>query len=334
MSERKLGKGLSALIGDNNIIDEIRKQEEVFNKSKDSPLGDNGGPKVSMIKVSLITPDPEQKQPRRTFNDNTIEELSASIKEKGVLQPIFIRKRVGDSTGFHIISGERRWRAAKKINLDTIPAIIFDAQDKEAWEIGIIENLQREDLNSIDEAYAFNFLMEKYNYSKDMLAKKLSKSLAYISNSLSLIKLSKKVKNFIKDGSITQGHARPLLRLEKDDSDKVVEKIIKDGISVRETESLIRDILTGVVVIDSFNESIEDIKLQERPIYNNPINNLKSELSDDFKHIEKDISEFLETKSLLKFSKRTKKPSGKIEIKFKDIDQLQDILKIMGVCSK
>ncbi|MCT4552506.1 MAG: ParB/RepB/Spo0J family partition protein [Alphaproteobacteria bacterium] len=331
MSERKLGKGLSALIGDNNIIDEIRKQEEVFNKSKDTSLGDSKNPKISMIKVSLINPDPEQKQPRRTFHESTIDELASSIKEKGVLQPIFIRKREGDSAGFYIISGERRWRAAKKVNLDTIPAIILEAKDKEAWEIGIIENLQREDLNSIDEAYAFNFLMEKYGYSKDMLAKKLSKSLAYISNALNLINLSKKVKNLIKEDFITQGHARPLLRLEKDDADKVVDHIIKEGISVRETEALIRDILTGKILVEALgNKEVE----KEGINYTNPINKLQNELSDDFKSIENDISEYLDTKVALKFSKRTKKPSGKIEIKFKDIDNLQDILRTIGVCSK
>ena len=259
-----------------------------------------------MIDISSIKLDPQQKQPRKTFNQSSLLELSKSIKEKGVLQPILVRRK-DDSAGYFLISGERRLRACKLSNLENIPAIVLKLEDQEAWEVGIIENLQRENLNPIDEAEAFEHLIKKHNYSKELLADKLSKSISYISNSLNLNKLPNSIKEQLKENKLTQGHARPLLRLNKEDAEQISLKIINNNLSVRDTENLVNKIIKSGLKEENGNTK-------------------KHLFHDEIQNIEEKLEKKLNAKVKIKISNKTKKTTGKFEIRFKSLEDFERIV--------
>lgn len=214
MSKKRLGKGLQALIP--SVEDE------------------NQG--VTEININRILPNPHQ--PRRDFDDEKLEELAASIREHGVIQPIIVREN-GDM--YELVAGERRWRAAKKLGHTTIPAIIKEYTDGEVMEIALIENLQREDLNPIEEAAAYKQLMEEFGLTQDELSKKIGKSRSLIANSIRLLNLPAEIQELLEKGAITTGHARSLLSLDdKGMQMELARRIIEEGLTVRDIERIVK----------------------------------------------------------------------------------------------
>ncbi len=211
------------------------------------PSLDNGNT-VSGSRTYFLCPiekiQPNQYQPRKTFDDSKLEELVLSIKESGVIQPLIVRKNQKD--GYELIAGERRWRASQKAGLKEVPVVIKDASDQESLEIAIVENIQRADLNPIEEAEGYKRLIEEFSYTQEILASRVGKDRATISNHLRVLKLPLEVKREIAAGNITLGHAKALLSLEKKGDLLDVQKdIIKKGLSVRETEALVKRIKRG-----------------------------------------------------------------------------------------
>ena len=221
MSSKRLGRGIEALIN-----------SELNDKSKKS-----NSPGVSYINLSDIKPNPDQ--PRRDFNNTSLDELSKSIKEKGVITPITVRE---SNKGYEIIAGERRWRAAKKAKLKSIPAYILNIGDEvEMMEVALIENIQREDLNPIEEAEGYAVLNSKYSLSHDGIAKTIGKKRTTISNALRLLKLPPEIRKSIRSGEITAGHGRAILQKKSIAAMKNLwEKIVNESLSVRAAESLVK----------------------------------------------------------------------------------------------
>lgn len=253
MENKKLGKGLDAIFGDNlsQILEEMQ-QDETNQRNE--------------IKIIEIRPNPYQ--PRKNFDDSKIKELAQSIQEHGVFTPILVRKGI---TGYELIAGERRLRACKEVNLETIPAIVLELNDEEMMEISVLENIQREDLNAIEEASAYNTLLVNLKYTQEQLAKRLGKSRTHITNMLRILRLPQEVQQMVMDEKLTMGHVRPLITL--DDEHKMItlaDKIIKEGLSVREVEQLLKPTVTKAkpeVKPDIFLENVKQImenKLQTK----------------------------------------------------------------------
>lgn len=196
-------------------------------------------PAETLLKISQI--EPNRNQPRKEFNQEALNELAASIKEHGLIQPIIVQKKDGY---YEIVAGERRWRAAKIAGIKKIPVVIKEYTPKEIMEIALIENIQREDLNPIEEASAYKNLMTEYNLTQDEVAKKVSKSRSTVTNSMRLLKLGDAVREMLISGEISGGHARALLAVENTDVQyELAKKISANGLSVRETERLVKSLV-------------------------------------------------------------------------------------------
>ena len=210
----------------------------LFGSDIDDVLNDINGKSSSgsiKLKVSEIKPNPYQ--PRTTFDPAALQELADSIKEVGVFTPLLVRKAIN---GYELIAGERRLRAAKLAKLNEVPCVIKEFSDKEMMEISILENIQRENLSPIEEAKAYEQLQNKYEYTQDLLAKRIGKSRAYITNTLRLLKLPVKVQELVQKGKITYGHARALLPIENEEKIiSLANKIIDEGLSVRDVERIV-----------------------------------------------------------------------------------------------
>ncbi|GAF66349.1 putative transcriptional regulator [Bacillus sp. TS-2] len=218
---KRLGKGLNAFF----------PGEEETQESK-----------VEEISLTEIRPNPYQ--PRKTFSDESIQELATSIKENGILQPITVRKTI---KGYEIVVGERRFRAAEVASLKTVPVIIKELSEEKMMELALIENLQREDLNPIEEAVAYEKLMEHLKVTQEQLAKRIGKSRPHIANHIRLLHLPKVVQQFISDGKLSMGHGRALLGLkDKQKISPLLEKVLQDKLSVREVEQLVQKLNTNV----------------------------------------------------------------------------------------
>ncbi len=276
-----LGKGLGALIPEEQIGD--------INEGR------------TTIPINLIKANAEQ--PRKVFDEDKIFKLSQSIKEHGIIQPLIL-KRSGES--YIIIAGERRWRAAKLAGIKEIPAIIMDLTDKEVLEISLIENLQREDLNPIEEANAYKKLMSEFSLTQEELSTKVGRSRAAIANTIRLLNLDIKVQQYVIEGVITEGHARTLLSLsDKNLQFELAQKIIDEDLTVRDIEKLIKNLLN----------THEDKKINKKellPYYN-------------------DIRMKLEGYFGTKVNINAKKNKGKIEIEYYSEEDLQRILDIMNI---
>lgn len=217
-----LGKGLSALISEDTFVAPPQEGE-------DQKL-------VFTVKTNKIRPNADQ--PRKEFNREAIGELAASIKEHGVLQPLLVR---AEKNGYTIIAGERRWRAATAAGLKEIPVIIKDLEDKEVLEVALIENVQREDLNPMEEARAYRMLMDNYNLNAGEVGIRIGKSRSAVANTLRLLNLPDGVAKYVLSGELSYGHARALLPVEDEEQAlDIAQRIIAEGLSVRETEALIR----------------------------------------------------------------------------------------------
>jgi len=283
---RALGKGLEELFN-NEQLDLNKFEKEIVAST----------PKEEIIEVKLDELRPNPYQPRKVFDEEKLEELSLSIKEHGVFQPIIIKKSI---KGYEIIAGERRAKASKKAGLETVPAIVRDFTDEEMMEIALLENLQRENLNSIEEAGAYKKLIENLGITQEELAKKLGKSRSHITNMLGLLSLPLEVKDMISDNKISMSHARVLSKI--DEPDKILElayKIVDENLNVRDLEEISKD-----------KEIVKRHKNEKRK-------------ESEYSHIEEQMCEKLGTKVKVK--------SNKIEINFTNVNDLNRILEILNI---
>ena len=212
-SKKGLGRGLSSLIGDSDV-------------------------KTSNDKISISSIIPNRNQPRKKFEKETLDELTNSIKERGIIQPLIVRKSDDQVDMFELIAGERRWQAAQTAGLHEVPVIVIEADNLKSLELAIVENVQRQDLNAIDEAESYKNLIDNFGYDQEKVSKFIGKSRPYISNSLRLLTLPEKLIDMVRNEKISQGHARVLIGLEN--ALHIAEKIIKKKLSVRQSENLVR----------------------------------------------------------------------------------------------
>lgn len=282
-----LGKGLDAMIPAKTISDKPTGAKQETGK-------ENG---ETILKINEV--EPNKNQPRRNFNEDSLLELSDSIKQHGIVQPLVVSKQ---KDYYEIIAGERRWRAAKMAGLKEVPVVIKDYSPQEIMEVALIENIQREDLNPVEEAKAYQGLIKEYNLKQDEVAEKVSKSRTAITNSLRLLKLDDRVLDMLVDENISSGHARALLGLaDKEQQYQTATKIFDEKLSVRETEKLIKKI-------------------------NNPVKKqAKKELKNDF--VYRDLEEKLKQKLGTKVTiNRKTEQKGKIEIEYYTPEDLEKIL--------
>lgn len=231
MAKKGLGKGLGAIFGE----DVIKESQEESIKGKTAEKTEENGREL-MVKLALI--EPNREQPRKDFNEEQLGELAESIKRYGILQPLLVQKKGGF---YELIAGERRWRAAKIAGLKEVPVVLREYSRQETMEIALIENVQREDLNPIEEALAYQQLVKEFNLTQEEIAVKVAKNRATITNSMRLLKLDEQIQEMLIQNLITSGHARALLSLEDKKLQLKAAKLILDGrLSVRETEKLVK----------------------------------------------------------------------------------------------
>src|SRR5690606_19303046 len=247
--------------------------------------------------------EPNPYQPRRHFDPESLAELAASIKEHGVLQPLLVRRK---GSGYQLIAGERRWRAAQQAGLRTVPVVVKELDDRTIMEIALVENLQREDLNPIEEAEAYQRLITEFNLTQEEVAKAVGKSRSAVANTLRLLNLPEAVQKLVTNGQLTMGHARALLSLEQPEQQLYLsEKIIKEHLTVRETEELVRQaLLSGVSRETSTGEK------KRQPV--------RQRLDPNLQAIVEDMTRLFGTKVRIKSSGER----GKIEIEFYSQEEL------------
>lgn len=240
-ASKSLGRGLEALLGSD-------------------PVTGTGEENQLIRIVSIHELAPGRYQPRESFDQESLDSLIASVREKGVIQPILVRPVHHGLANYEIVAGERRWRAAKEAGFAEIPAIVREMSDLEALETGLIENIQRHDLNPLEEAQGFKRLMDEFQYTQDDLAQALGKSRSYIANSVRLLSLGEEVKEALKKGKITAGHARALINSEF--PQELLQKIIRNGLNVRQTEKLVQrgQKVSKIERINFLPENDNDIK--------------------------------------------------------------------------
>jgi len=226
--QRGLGRGLSALMAD---VTEDTSRQETGSAPRRADL---------VVPIERIEPNPDQ--PRRDFTPEQLEDLSNSIREKGVIQPLIVRKKAGDR--YEIVAGERRWRASQMAQLHELPIIVRDYDDTEVLEIAIIENIQRADLNPVEEAMGYRQLMQKFGHTQEKVSEALGKSRSHIANLMRLLNLPDEVQVMLREGHLSAGHARALVTT--DNASELARKVVKDGLSVRQTEKLAKK--TGSLV--------------------------------------------------------------------------------------
>jgi ParB family transcriptional regulator, chromosome partitioning protein len=219
MPRRRLGRGLAALIGDVGA-------EPASETRRPAPQ--------KTLPVSFLTPNP--RNPRKDFDSAELDDLAASVRERGVVQPILVRMMPGSVNGYEIIAGERRWRAAQKVGLHDVPVVVLEATDGEALELAIIENVQRTDLNALEEALGYQQLVDEHGYSQGQLAEVIGKSRSHIANTLRLLKLPESVQRYVRSGQLSAGHARTLVTVAEPEA--AARRIVEAGMSVREAEAL------------------------------------------------------------------------------------------------
>lgn len=295
-SARGLGKGLDALIPSG-----FNEKTANSNKSKPEKVSED---KSGETLVNITKVEPNREQPRKNFDEDALEELAESIKQFGLLQPILVQDR---KTYYEIIAGERRWRAAKKAGLKEVPVIIKNLSEQEIVEISLIENIQREDLNPIEEAQAYKRLLTEFNLKQDEVAERVAKSRTAVTNSMRLLKLCDNVQQMIIDGMISTGHARALISIEDPEQQyTVAQQIFDEKLSVRDVEKLVKN-------------------LNQPPKIKKPVVVDKS-----LEAVYYDIEENLKQKLSTKVSITSKgNGSGKIEIEFyshEDLEKLMDLL--------
>ena len=302
-----LGKGADALLRNINVKN--ASMDEAIDKNINEIENKKAG--ELMVKISLV--EPNRSQPRKTFDKESLDELTKSVKQYGVLQPILVKKN-GDR--YEIVAGERRWRAAQAAGLAEIPVVVRDYDEQRAKEISIIENIQRTDLNPIEEALAYKSLIDEYNLTQEELSDRVAKNRSTITNSLRLLKLSKNIQQYMIDGQISSGHARALLSLEDEGKRELLAlDIIKRTLSVRDTEKAAKALAKKKKV------ELTEIATAESPA---------RDLSLFYKEYEDSIQGVLGTKVHINQKDKNK---GRIEIEYYsqvELDRIMDIFKTLG----
>ncbi len=287
--KRGLGRGLSALMGD---------------VGADSQRVRDSGPQQADRKIPIERIKPNPDQPRRDFDKDELQDLAASIREKGVIQPLILRKSGGGSDDYEIVAGERRWRAAQIAQLHEVPALIRDYTDTEVLEIAIIENVQRSDLNPVEEATGYRQLMDRFGHTQEKLAEALGKSRSHIANLLRLLNLPDEVLDYLRSGKLTSGHARALITAEN--PAELARKVISKGLSVRETERLVK-----------------------APVKKKNLVAREPEKKDaDTRALEEDLSANLGMKVVINHPPNGE--GGKVVISYKSLEQLDDLCRMLS----
>lgn len=294
MAQKRLGRGLDSLIS-NKLDKSIGKTEE-SNVSRET-----------FVRLSDI--EPNKGQPRRNFDQTALEELADSIKVHGIIQPIVVRK-TGNT--YEIIAGERRWRAARLAGLTEAPVIVRDYSVQETYEIALIENIQRQNLNAIEEAVAYQKLIDEYSLKQEEVASRVGKSRTAITNSLRLLKLEDGVKQMVIDSKLSAGHARTLISIDDPKLQvKLAEKIVSENLSVRQTEELIRS-----ESADSEKKPKKESKPKE-----------EAAKAPEYIKIEEELKQILGTKVTIKQGSDNK---GRIEIEYYSLDELERLISQLG----
>ncbi|WP_459076761.1 ParB/RepB/Spo0J family partition protein [Herbivorax alkaliphila] len=280
INKKGLGKGLGALISEANNSDE----------------------KNGILELGVNEIEPNNNQPRKSFDEKSLEQLSESIKEHGIVQPIIVKK---EDELYRIVAGERRWRAARLLGIKKVPAIVRDFSNKQVMEIALIENIQREDLNPIEEAEAYERLLTDHNMTQEQISNSIGKSRSAIANSLRLLALKESIKNFLVNGQITSGHARALLSIEStEEQESICKEVIDNDMNVRETEKLIKN-------IKNKNKQKKVEKKQDNY---------------EFERVEENLQNILGTK--VKIVNKNKK--GKIMIEYYSNEELDRLIELIG----
>ena len=293
MAARGLGKGLDSLIP--NAVGEAKVKKEAIKENVD----EKGG-KETVVKITMV--EPNRKQPRKNFDEDALQELSDSIKQFGLIQPILVQDR---KDHYEIIAGERRWRAAKLAGLKEVPVIIRNYSEQEIMEISLIENIQREDLNPIEEAQAFKRLLTEFHLKQDEVAEKVSKSRTAVTNSMRLLKLDERVQQMVIDDMLSTGHARALLTTDdKEQQYSLANKIFEEKMSVREVEHMM--------------QALQKPKTEKKR---------KEEVPNKFiyEDVEEKLKNILGTKVSVNHKKNNK---GKIEIEYYSNEELERLLEL------
>ncbi len=290
MERRGLGRGLSALMSD-----------------IDTGEGQAATKAEQRIPIEDIAPNPDQ--PRRRFDSGDLDDLAASIREKGVIQPLIVRATPNGRARYQIVAGERRWRAAQMAKLHELPVVVRDLDDTEVLELAIIENIQRADLNAVEEAAGYRQLMDRFGHTQERLAEALGKSRSHIANLLRLLHLPETVQRHVAEGRLSAGHARALITL--DDPEPVARKVIEKGLSVRETEKLVKAELAGAGGGASRTAS-------------NP-----PEKDADTRALERDLSGALGMKVTV--AHKPGKAGGSLQISYKSLDELDELCRLLSV---
>jgi ParB family chromosome partitioning protein len=290
----------------------VKPVDKIADKIIETTIQYNGARRTLMsIPVTSISPSPFQ--PRRIFSEESINELAASLKQHGMAQPMVVRPKPNTTGQYELIAGERRWRAAQIVPMHEVPVIIQDIDDKTAMEIALIENLQRVDLNPLEEARAFQRLIEEYEYKHDQLATVLGKSRSHITNVLRLLQLPEFVQEKLLDGALTMGHARALITAQ--DPNSLAELIIKNGLSVRDVERLAAKQKEKVGTPDKIAKAISKAA-------NN--SNTKTQKDSDIRALENNLSQLLGLHVSIDPESTTK---GSVTIEYQNLDQLDDVLR-------
>lgn len=288
--KKGLGKGLDSMIPEKKTKAEMKEAAD-----------------KSFLEIKISEIDPNMGQPRKRFDEDELLELSESIKLHGVIQPVILTKR---GKRYEIIAGERRWRASKLAGLTKIPAVVREYTEKEIMEISLIENIQRQDLNPVEEAEAFKNLIDEYKMKQDDLAERVSKSRSTITNALRLLKLDDRVKAMLAEGLISAGHARAILVIEdKNKQHSLATRIFDEKLSVRETEKLVKQILEN-------KESEKEVKTSEKLAY---------------KKLEDSLKDILGSKVSIRGRNNGK---GKIEIDYYSVEELDRIAELLSTIKK
>lgn len=307
MAARKsgLGKGLDSLISDKVSL----KPSSTSEKKEKATASEKEKAEKTELLLKISQVEPNRNQPRKKFDEDALLELAESIKTYGILQPLLVQKR---DNYYEIIAGERRWRAAKMAGVKEVPVIIKNLTDQQIMEISLIENIQREDLNPIEEAHAYKQLLTEFHMKQDEIADRVSKSRSAITNSLRLLKLCDKVQQMIIDEKLTMGHVRPLIGIEDPDEQyQIAQQIFDERLTVRETEKLLK-------------------KLQKEK--ENPEKKVEADqLALIYEHVQELMKQILGTKVTVHPKKNH---TGKIEIEYYSQEELDHLLEMMQTIQK
>lgn len=300
---RGLGRGLNALFEDedNSIAAEVERSIQAEEEKGTAPRARH------MIGTDQIYNNPNQ--PRQIFHGEALTELAESIAQYGILQPLILRRSTESPDQYEIIAGERRWRAAQLAHLHEVPAIIMDLEDVEAYKIAMVENLQREDLDPIDEAAGYQVLLEQYGQTQEELSKAVGKSRPYITNALRLLSLPMSVKGHVSLGNITAGHARTMVGLSEDMAESLCKRVMAGDMSVRQTEKMVAE--------------AKGLTQKSRPRAGSPAAQMAHEKDADTIALENDMTNALGMRVSIDSADGK---AGKLSIEFKTLDQLDELL--------